>query len=115
MTVVNVVIASQVTYRGVTYMEKDQFCGESCHVMKPQFTANRRSVHRNVECVDCHIVPGAAGFAEAKASGVRQLLEVTLNNYPGPFLRRFRRTGWYRLPKPASSATPGQSTAARHW
>lgn len=84
MTVVNVVIASQVTYRGVTYMEKDQFCGQTCHVMKPQFIANRRSVHRNVGCVDCHVVPGAAGFAEAKASGVRQLFEVTLNDYPRP-------------------------------
>ena len=49
MTVVNVVIASQVTYRAINHMESDQFCGQSCHVMKPQFTANRRSVHRSVE------------------------------------------------------------------
>ncbi len=48
MTVVNVVIASQVTYRAVTHMETEQFCGQSCHVMKPQFTAHRRTVHRNV-------------------------------------------------------------------
>jgi hypothetical protein len=84
MTVVNVVIASQVTYRAVTRMETDQFCGQSCHVMKPQFTANRRSVHRNVGCVECHIVPGAAGFIAAKMNGTRQLIEVTLNNYPRP-------------------------------
>jgi hypothetical protein len=84
MTVVNVVIASQVTYRAVTQMESDQFCGQSCHVMKPQFTANQRSVHRNVGCVECHVVPGAAGFIEAKMNGTRQLIEVTLNNYPRP-------------------------------
>jgi hypothetical protein len=84
MTVVNVVIASQVTYRAVNHMESDQFCGQSCHVMKPQFTANRRTVHRNVGCVECHIVPGAAGFVEAKMNGTRQLIEVTLNDYPRP-------------------------------
>ena len=84
MTVVNVVIASQVTYRAVTHMESDQFCGQSCHVMKPQFMANRRSVHRNVACVECHIVPGAAGFLEAKMNGTRQLFEVTFNDYPRP-------------------------------
>jgi nitrate/TMAO reductase-like tetraheme cytochrome c subunit len=84
MTVVNVVIASQVTYRAVTHMETEQFCGQSCHVMKPQFTANQRNVHRKVGCVDCHVVPGAAGFVEAKMSGTRQLLEVTLNDYPRP-------------------------------
>jgi hypothetical protein len=65
-------------------METDQFCGQSCHVMKPQFTANRRTAHRNVACVECHVVPGAAGFVQAKMSGTRQLIEVTLNNYPRP-------------------------------
>jgi len=84
MTVVNVVIASQVTYRAVNHMESDQFCGQSCHVMKPQFTANQRTVHRNVGCVECHIVPGAAGFVQAKMNGTRQLMEVTLNDYPRP-------------------------------
>src|SRR5579862_7057476 len=66
MTVVNVVIGSQVTYRAVSEMESDRFCGQSCHVMKPQFIAHQQSVHRNVGCVDCHIVPGAAGFVAAK-------------------------------------------------
>jgi nitrate/TMAO reductase-like tetraheme cytochrome c subunit len=84
MTVVNVVIGSQVTYRAVSEMESDQFCGQSCHVMKPQFLAHQRSVHRNVGCVECHVVPGAAGFVAAKMNGTRQLVEVTLNNYPRP-------------------------------
>ena len=84
MTVVNVIIASQVTYRAVSHMESDQFCGQSCHVMKPQFTAHLGTAHRNVGCVECHIVPGAAGFIEAKMNGTRQLIEVTLNTYPRP-------------------------------
>jgi hypothetical protein len=84
MTVVNIVIGSQVTYRGVTSMESVQFCGQSCHIMKPQFVANQRGVHRNVHCVECHVVPGAAGFLEAKMNGTRQLIEVTLGTYPRP-------------------------------
>ena len=84
MTVVNVVIASQVSYRAIAHMESPQFCGQSCHVMKPQFVANQRGVHRNVHCVECHVVPGAAGFVEAKMNGTRQLIEVTLGTYPKP-------------------------------
>jgi hypothetical protein len=84
MTVVNVVITSHVTYHAVGQMESDQFCGQSCHVMKPQFVANQRSVHRNVQCVACHIVPGAAGFVAAKINGSKQLLEVTMKTYPKP-------------------------------
>ncbi len=84
MTVVNLAIASQLTYRGVTYMENTQFCGQSCHIMKPQFIANHASVHRSVACVDCHVVPGAGGFIRAKMNGTRQLVEVALNSYPRP-------------------------------
>jgi len=84
MTVVNVLIASQVTYRAVNQMESNQFCGQTCHVMKPQFTANGRTAHRSVGCVECHIVPGATGFVEAKMNGTKQLIEVTLNDYPRP-------------------------------
>ena len=40
MTVANVVIGSQLTYRAVEHMETVQFCGQSCHVMQPEFTAH---------------------------------------------------------------------------
>jgi hypothetical protein len=41
-TVANVVIGSQVSYRAVEHMDTVQFCGQSCHVMKPEFTAHGR-------------------------------------------------------------------------
>jgi hypothetical protein len=84
MTVLNVVIGSQVSYRAVARMETTQFCGQSCHIMKPQFVANQRGLHRNVQCVECHVVSGAGGFVEAKMNGTRQLIEVTLGTYPKP-------------------------------
>ncbi len=71
MTVVNVIIGSQVSYRAVEQMETDHFCGQTCHIMKPQFIANQRSAHRSVGCVQCHVVLGAAGFVEAKMNGTR--------------------------------------------
>jgi len=84
MTVVNVIIGSQLTYRAVGRMESVQFCGQSCHVMKPQFVAHEGSPHRAVGCVDCHVVPGAAGFVHAKMNGTRQMIEVAFNTYPRP-------------------------------
>jgi hypothetical protein len=84
MTIANVIIASQVSYRAVGHMEGVQFCGQTCHVMKPQFVAYQRSPHRNVRCVDCHVVPGAAGFVQAKMNGTRQLIEVVMGTYPKP-------------------------------
>jgi len=84
MTVANVIIGSQVSYRAVVHMESNQFCGQSCHVMKPQFVANLRSPHRNVMCVECHTNPGAAGFVESKMNGSKQMLLVVMGTYPKP-------------------------------
>ncbi len=83
-TVLNVVIMSQLSYRALTYMEKPQFCGQSCHVMKPEFTAYQRSPHARVECVECHVTPGAAGWVKSKVAGVRQLTDVVFNRYDRP-------------------------------
>jgi nitrate/TMAO reductase-like tetraheme cytochrome c subunit len=83
-TFANVVIGSQLTYRAVEHMESVQFCGQSCHVMKPEFTAYQNSIHSRVLCVECHVGPGATGWLESKLSGTRQLLAVTLNNHPRP-------------------------------
>ena len=36
----NIVIASQLAYGAVSYMETVSFCGQTCHtVMQPEFTA----------------------------------------------------------------------------
>ena len=83
-TAVNIVIGTQGTYRAVEHMETVQFCGLSCHVMKPEFTAHQNSPHANVECVDCHVAPGVTGWVESKKAGTRQLLDVMFRrvHYP---------------------------------
>ena len=84
MTFVNLVIGSQATYRAVQHMESRQFCGQTCHVMIPEFTAARSAAHSQVDCVECHVGPGASGFVNAKLSGTRQLLHVALNRVDRP-------------------------------
>jgi hypothetical protein len=84
MTVLNVIIGSQVTYRAVAHMETVQFCGQSCHVMQPEFTAHQVAPHQQVACVGCHVAPGATGWVRSKMAGTRQLAGVVLNNYPRP-------------------------------
>jgi nitrate/TMAO reductase-like tetraheme cytochrome c subunit len=85
MTVANVVIASQLSYRAVEHMDTVQFCGQTCHVMKPEFTAHAAlPPHQSLACSECHIAPGAAGWLKAKMNGTAQLMAVVFNNYPRP-------------------------------
>jgi hypothetical protein len=84
MTLVNVLIGSQVTYRAVAHMETVQFCGQSCHVMQPEFTAHQIAPHQQVACIGCHVAPGASGWVKSKMTGTRQLVGVMLNNFPRP-------------------------------
>jgi hypothetical protein len=83
-TLLNVIIGTQFTYRAVNYMETPQFCGQSCHVMKPEFVAHQNSPHSQLECVECHVAPGAAGWIASKTAGTRQLFDVLMNSYPRP-------------------------------
>jgi NapC/NirT cytochrome c family, N-terminal region len=82
--IANVLIGTQFTYRAVEHMETPQFCGATCHVMRPEFMAYQNSPHSRVECVQCHVAPGAGGWVASKAAGVRQLVETTLNTYHRP-------------------------------
>ena len=105
LTVLNVAIVSAGTYTSVQYMDSNQFCGTVCHtVMIPQFTAYKNSPHSRVECVNCHIGPGAQWFVKYKLSGVRQLIAVTFHTYHKP------------LPTAINSLRPSQDTCEQcHW
>ncbi len=104
-TIVNLIIAGQLSYEAVTYMDSVEFCGQTCHtVMTPEFTAYQNSPHSRVECVKCHIGPGAGWFVRSKLSGVGQVVAVTLNNYPRP------------IPTPVHNLRPARETCeACHW
>src|ERR1700693_1243373 len=99
LTFLNVIIFGTASYHGVAYMDSTQFCGQTCHtVMAPEFTAYQGSPHAHVNCVECHIGPGAGWFVSSKLSGVRQVFAVTFHTYSRPihapvkYLRPARET-----------------------
>jgi len=104
-TLVNIVVASQLTYGAVTYMDSVTFCGETCHtVMQPEYTAYQNSPHSRVECVQCHIGPGASWFVKSKLSGLHQVVAVAFNTYERP------------IPTPVHDLRPARETCeACHW
>ncbi|HVO98419.1 MAG TPA: NapC/NirT family cytochrome c [Bryobacteraceae bacterium] len=83
-TALNVIIGAQVTYRAVAHMETVQFCGQSCHLMQPEYITHVNSPHAGVECVDCHVTPGAVGWAKSKMGGMKQGLDIAFNRVHNP-------------------------------
>src|SRR5581483_11114053 len=104
-TFFNLIIGANLTYRAVSYMDTVTFCGLTCHkIMKPEYTAYQGSPHSRVECVQCHIGPGASWFVRSKLSGVQQVFNYALNTYPRP------------IPTPVHNLRPARETCeACHW
>lgn len=99
LTAANIIIFSVGAYRGVQYMDSVRFCGQTCHtVMQPEFTAYQGSPHARVECIQCHIGPGAPWFVRSKLSGLRQVYAVTFHTYDRP------------IPVPVENLRPSRET-----
>ncbi|MFZ1085481.1 MAG: NapC/NirT family cytochrome c [Terracidiphilus sp.] len=106
-TIVNLLVVSVASYRGASYMDSPQFCGQSCHVMHPEYTAYKVSAHSHVDCVACHIGSGAEAYFSAKVNGTKQLLEVSFDRYPTPIESPVRSL------RPAREICEGCHTPAR--
>ena len=104
-TVLNLLIIGTASYRGVQYMDSTSFCGTTCHtVMAPEYSAYQNSPHSRVECVECHIGPGAGWFVRSKLSGLRQVFAVTFHTYSRP------------IPSPVKYLRPARETCEQcHW
>lgn len=84
MTALNVLVGGQVTYRAVEHMDTQQFCGQTCHAMTPQFISHASPPHLRVACVSCHVSPGASGWFKAKTAGTRRLVGAIFDNFEKP-------------------------------
>jgi hypothetical protein len=104
-TLLNVAILSTAAYQSVEYMDSTAFCGTACHsVMAPEYAAYVGSPHSRVNCVECHIGPGAPWFVRSKLSGVRQVFAVTFNTHSRP------------IPSPVKHLRPARETCETcHW
>jgi len=105
LTFLNILIFTFAAYKGVSYMDTTTFCGKTCHtVMAPEFSAYQNSPHSRVDCVECHIGPGAGWFVRSKLSGLRQVLAVTFHTYSRP------------IPSPVEHLRPARETCEHcHW
>ncbi|HEX3660720.1 MAG TPA: NapC/NirT family cytochrome c [Acidobacteriaceae bacterium] len=90
-TFINFVIVGTATYRGVSYMDSPNFCGQSCHVMAPQWAAYQESPHSHVDCVQCHVGSGMKSYVQAKVNGTKQLIEVSFHTWPTPIRASLNR------------------------
>lgn len=84
MTAINVLVGGQLSYRAVEHMDTQQFCGQTCHAMTPQFVSHARPPHLRVACVSCHVSPGAAGYLKAKTAGTRRLMGAIFDKFERP-------------------------------
>lgn len=92
------------TTKGLDYVDSNEFCGATCHVMQPEFTAHKGSPHSRIKCVECHVGSGTRFFLKAKVSGVRQVYRLWTNSYDRP------------IPTPVKDLRPAAATCEHcHW
>jgi nitrate/TMAO reductase-like tetraheme cytochrome c subunit len=73
------------SYETYQFTESVEFCGKTCHLpMHPQFIAAQRTAHAQVECVACHVGPGAGAYFKTKINGVKQLYHTIANDFDRP-------------------------------
>jgi nitrate/TMAO reductase-like tetraheme cytochrome c subunit len=55
------------------FTENNKFCGTDCHEMWPYRDTWVASTHKSVDCVKCHIPPGAVNFLKTKFFASREV------------------------------------------
>jgi hypothetical protein len=102
---INVFLTMIIFIASLDYMDSPSFCGQLCHaVMRPEFTAYKRSPHARVPCVQCHIGPGASWFVKSKIAGLRQVYAIMAKTYSRP------------IPTPIEQLRPARDTCEQcHW
>ena len=113
VTLINVVVGTQGTYRAVEHMESVQFCGQTCHVMTPEFRSHAVSPHARLQCVECHVGEGAGAGSRARrrarGSSSRSHSIPTRGQSPRPS----RPTSWCPRARPARRVTGRRSSLRR--
>ena len=105
LTLVNFVGVGTVGYAGVAEMSSVRFCGTACHsAMEPEYVAYLNSPHARVECVECHVGPGADWFIKSKINGASQMIRYLTDSYQKP------------IPTPLEHLRPASETCENcHW
>jgi nitrate/TMAO reductase-like tetraheme cytochrome c subunit len=85
LAVVFLVMTVYGAYRSYEFAGSNRFCGMMCHqVMTPEYMAHQFAPHARVDCVKCHIGPGAAHMVKSKVRGIYQIYSMIEKSYPRP-------------------------------
>ena len=68
------VIVFFVAAASITVTAQSGFCN-SCHIMNDYYASWETSPHHNVDCLDCHIQPGAGHYLKGKINGLSQAVD----------------------------------------
>ncbi|PLR91920.1 cytochrome c3 family protein [Bacillus sp. T33-2] len=83
LTLLFVAILFSVGYIGLEGSSSSKFCA-SCHEMKPEFYTWKASSHSEVDCVNCHVEPGAKNLAKGKVDTIEQAIKKQMKTYEAP-------------------------------
>jgi nitrate/TMAO reductase-like tetraheme cytochrome c subunit len=83
LTLFFLALFASIGFTGLKATSSSSFCS-SCHEMQPEFYTWKASTHSEVDCVNCHIEPGAKNLAKDKANGVVQLFKKQTQTYTAP-------------------------------
>ena len=70
-------------FSGLEATSSSKFCS-SCHEMKPEYYTWKASTHSEVDCVSCHVEPGAKNVAKGKADNVVEAFKKSTDTYTAP-------------------------------
>jgi hypothetical protein len=85
LTLVNFAVVGVAGSRGAHHMGSVQFCGTACHqVMQPEYDTYFTSSHAGIECVACHVGPGATWYLKSKLNGARQAWMTLTGTWSAP-------------------------------
>ena len=102
LTVLNFAAIGIVGHKGATHMGSVEFCGTACHsAMQPEYDTYFDSPHSRVDCVECHVGPGATWFLKSKINGAKQLVHFLLDSYERP------------VPTPVEQLRPAEEICGR--
>ncbi len=79
------------SFKAYHFTETAEFCGELCHTMAPVRTAHLDSPHANVDCVKCHLAPGAIPFIKAKLAGTLEVYKLFTNTFHRPIRAHLKK------------------------
>ncbi len=83
ITLLFIVVFLSLGFSGLKATSSSEFCS-SCHEMKPEVYTWKASTHSEVDCVNCHIEPGAKNLAKSKVAGIIELYKQKTKTYAAP-------------------------------